>query len=66
VQAGGDLAVNRAMGDLGRNDFDLVFRNCEHFATWCTTGEWTSRQVQVAGAAALVLVGLVLIARTKQ
>lgn len=47
VRAGGELAVNRAVSQLGRDDFDLISGNCEHFANWCTTGDWSSPQVQM-------------------
>lgn len=57
-------AVQRAESQLGRNDFDLVSRNCEHFANWCATGRWESKQVETvirglgvaAGACAVTLV----------
>jgi hypothetical protein len=26
--------------------FDIVRRNCEHFATYCRTGNWESKQVE--------------------
>jgi hypothetical protein len=60
VRAGGDLAVNRAVSQLGRNDFNLVSSNCEHFANWCTTGDWASSQVWAAGTVA-VLVALMIV-----
>jgi hypothetical protein len=43
-----------------------VVANCEHFATWCATGERRSRQVEavvrrVASVAATVVAGVVAI-----
>ncbi|TWU59689.1 NC domain protein [Crateriforma conspicua] len=40
-----DLIVGRAMQQLGEAEYCLVFRNCEHFARWASTGRWESRQV---------------------
>lgn len=40
-----DAVIDRAESRLGRADFDLVFNNCEHFATWCKTGISDSEQV---------------------
>ncbi len=37
--------VDRAMSRLGEARYDLVLNNCQHFATWCKTGEPTSSQV---------------------
>ena len=39
------LVVARAESRLGDRDYDLLTRNCEHFATWCKTGRWESAQV---------------------
>lgn len=61
VVRGGPIAVWRAESQLGRSDFDLLLRNCEHFATWSSTGRWASGQVALVGlvAAATGLVALV-------
>ena len=40
-----ERTVRRAESRLGTGDYDLVGRNCEHFASWCVTGEATSEQV---------------------
>mmetsp|Transcript_30803 Transcript_30803/g.34358 ORF Transcript_30803/g.34358 Transcript_30803/m.34358 type:complete len:230 (-) Transcript_30803:100-789(-) len=37
--------VERARSLLGRENFSLLFRNCEHFAMWARTGLWKSRQI---------------------
>ena len=33
------------MGPLGEQNYNLLFNNCEHFATWCKTGRHRSGQV---------------------
>lgn len=38
----------RAMRMVGRSGYDLVTNNCEHFASWCVTGHFESRQVGIA------------------
>jgi hypothetical protein len=54
-----DEVVARALDHVGRAGYCPVVDNCEHFATWCATGERTSRQVdivmaRISGAAARV------------
>jgi Lecithin retinol acyltransferase len=39
-------SVARAESMLGRSGYDLFANNCEHFATWCVTGEHSSAQVE--------------------
>lgn len=39
--------VERALGALGRDGYCPVVDNCEHFTTWCATGERGSRQVDL-------------------
>ena len=39
------VTLRRAMGRLGEADYNLLFNNCEHFATWCKTGRHRSGQV---------------------
>lgn len=41
-----DSAVQRARSRLGEQKYNLLFNNCEHFATWCKTGISSSRQVR--------------------
>jgi hypothetical protein len=41
-----DVVVQRAESRLGERNYNLLFNNCEHFATWCKTGVSESRQVQ--------------------
>lgn len=37
--------VQRAKSRLGENEYSLLMRNCEHFATWCWTDVEHSEQV---------------------
>jgi len=42
-----EAVVHRAESRLGeRAQYNLLFNNCEHFATWCKTGIHHSQQVQ--------------------
>ncbi|MGF1518397.1 MAG: lecithin retinol acyltransferase family protein [Nodosilinea sp.] len=40
-----DVVIERATSRLGERQYDLLLNNCEHFATWCTTGRNDSRQL---------------------
>lgn len=40
--------VRRAHSRVGEDPYSLFWRNCEHFATWCCTGEERSTQVRNA------------------
>lgn len=42
-----DSIVTRALSEVGRGCYSVAFRNCEHFATWASTGTWQSNQVDV-------------------
>jgi len=37
---------SRAISRLGESSYNLVTRNCEHFAFWCATGISASQQVE--------------------
>jgi len=37
--------VRRARSRLGERSYDLLSNNCEHFCSWCQTGEARSAQV---------------------
>lgn len=53
----------RAESRLSEQKYDIVFNNCEHFASWCVTGQAQSRQVRVAVtavSAAVVAIGGIL------
>jgi hypothetical protein len=56
--------ARRAAALVGRDGYCPVVANCEHFATWCATGERRSRQVEavvrrVVTVAATVVAGIV-------
>lgn len=38
--------VRRARSKLGKEGYNLVTNNCEHFAVWCKTGHQRSSQVK--------------------
>ncbi len=40
------VTLRRAMSRIGEQSYNLLFNNCEHFATWCKTGRHRSDQVQ--------------------
>jgi hypothetical protein len=37
--------VSRARSRLGERSYDLLLNNCEHFCSWCQTGEARSAQI---------------------
>ena len=39
------VTLRRAISRLGEQNYNLLFNNCEHFATWCKTGRHRSVQV---------------------
>jgi hypothetical protein len=41
-----DVVVSRAASRLGERKYNLLFNNCEHFATWCKTGISESQQIK--------------------
>ena len=41
-----EIVVERATSRLGEQKYNLLFNNCEHFATWCKTGKSESQQIQ--------------------
>ena len=40
------LTLRRAMSRIGEQRYNLLFNNCEHFASWCKTGRHQSGQVE--------------------
>lgn len=44
----GTQICQRAQSRLGEYRYSILFNNCEHFATWCVTGEHSSEQIQAA------------------
>src|SRR5438046_2569211 len=47
-----EMTVERAKSRVGEDSYHCVFNNCEHFVTWCKTGEQKSEQVKDATAVA--------------
>lgn len=45
-----DTVVARALSSVGALGYNVAQNNCEHFATWCKTGEPYSEQVKDATA----------------
>ena len=41
-----DVVVSRAKSRLHEQQYNLLFNNCEHFATWCKTGISDSKQIR--------------------
>jgi hypothetical protein len=41
-----EIVIQRAESRLGENKYNLLFNNCEHFATWCKTGISESKQIK--------------------
>ncbi|MGK7919496.1 MAG: lecithin retinol acyltransferase family protein [Trichodesmium sp.] len=41
-----DTVIQRAESRLGERKYNIIFNNCEHFATWCITGVNYSQQVK--------------------
>jgi Lecithin retinol acyltransferase len=40
-----DTVILRAESRLGEHQYNLLYNNCEHFATWCKTGKSESLQI---------------------
>ncbi|OAB57532.1 NC domain-containing protein [Phormidium willei BDU 130791] len=41
-----ETTLQRAESRLGEREYNLLFNNCEHFATWCKTGISDSKQIR--------------------
>lgn len=48
-------SIQRARSRLGEKTYSLFFNNCDHFATWCKTGEQRSLQVDLAKKIAIAV-----------
>lgn len=44
----GPQICERAKSKIGENRYNILFNNCEHFATWCVTGKHSSEQANAA------------------
>ena len=40
------IVVKNAKSRLGETEYNLLYNNCESFATWCVTGKSKSEQVE--------------------
>jgi hypothetical protein len=58
IYAQPEIVIQRAERRLGEDKYDLLFNNCEHFATWCKTGEHESDQVNRVAAVTGGTVGI--------
>ena len=54
----GEKIRDRAISQIGAADYNIVLKNCEHFARWCREGAKTSRQVNVVGIGGVTVVGV--------
>ena len=43
-----ETIIDRAISQVGRTGYHLVFDNCEHFACWCVIDREESRQIGIA------------------
>lgn len=41
-----EIVISRAESRLGEQKYNLLFNNCEHFASWCKTGISQSKQIR--------------------
>ncbi|XP_035699314.1 phospholipase A and acyltransferase 3-like [Branchiostoma floridae] len=61
----GDEIVDRARSRLGETGYNVLWKNCEHFATWCRYGVEQSQQVNdtlwYLGVGAAVTAGTALL-----
>jgi Lecithin retinol acyltransferase len=58
-----DESVERAEASLGRGGYHLTANNCEHFVTWCVTGEHSSAQVENVSSGATFVGGATIAPR---
>ncbi len=58
-----DEALRRAQAEVGVSTYNLLTDNCQHFATWCTTGERRSHQVETALVVASAAAGIATLVR---
>lgn len=55
-----EWTLERALSRVGEQSYNVLFNNCEHFASWCKTGKASSRQVEKAALGAAAVGGLAL------
>ena len=54
-----EITVSRALSRVGEQNYNLLFNNCEHFASWCKTGRHRSGQVDSAVANVIKISNLI-------
>ncbi|CAF0957817.1 unnamed protein product [Adineta steineri] len=52
--------LERAENAVGRIGYNLLYNNCEHFATECRYGQATSKQVQAGVSGSVLGLGIIL------
>lgn len=57
--------VQRAKSRMGEDNYNLFSNNCEHFATWCVTGEHNSQQISQLAVSPGMVVLQAAVARIK-
>ena len=50
-----EAVIARAEARIGEQAFNIVFHNCEHFATWCKTGISSSDQINAVWKATMTV-----------
>lgn len=58
--------IERAKSRLGEKDYNLVFKNCEHFANWSVSGKNKSSQVRKAVVAVTAIAGGLILRKIKK
>lgn len=65
-----EMIVDRALSRLGEIGYNILWKNCEHFASWCRYGEEWSEQATSfltwASIATLVVGGIALISGSRK
>lgn len=62
----GDAVVTRARSRLGEDRYRVWSNNCEHFASWCISGENRSAQVDALAARLKRVAGLGKLLRARR
>ena len=54
--------VSRAKSQIGKKEYEVRSKNCEHFASWCVEGKARSNQVINYGFSAISIIAISAIA----
>ncbi|CAG2226069.1 PLA2G16 [Mytilus edulis] len=57
----GEDIVERALSRIGPNTYNVLWNNCEHFASWCRYDKKRSAQVDKALTVASIVGGIVVV-----